>query len=64
MATLSRLRPLLRRANHVSTLIVSALREIFDENSWQRFVARNAAERSTFNDFVRERHTRPRQHCC
>lgn len=40
----------------------SALREIFDEQAWDRFESRNAGK--NFNDFQRDRHGRPRQRCC
>ena len=38
------------------------LREIFDENAWERFSARHKTGK--FSDFLRDRHGRPRQRCC
>ena len=43
-------------------VIYTALREIFDERAFDRFSARRA--NANFNEFLRERHDRPRQRCC
>lgn len=57
-----------RQAKHVWRLMVSVLREIFDENAYARFLAREAipSSRVAYAAFLRERESvmqrRPR--CC
>ncbi|MBV8205783.1 MAG: hypothetical protein JO041_03245 [Acidobacteria bacterium] len=50
-------------ATRFATLLMAALREIFDESSWARFRACHSRA-CTFTDFLRDRHARPRQRCC
>jgi hypothetical protein len=42
------------------------LREIFDENAYARFLARESKEPSAkaYADFIKERHSAPIRRCC
>jgi hypothetical protein len=57
--------------NHVSaffTILLATLREIFDENAYQRFLVRTGSPHSTrsYQEFMRERETQMSQkpRCC
>jgi hypothetical protein len=63
------MKPALLRARWRSlvALLCGVLREIFDENAYQRFLARERLPRSptSYACFCREREaTRPRPRCC
>jgi len=47
-------------------LVVAALREIFDESAYERFLARGkmASSRQAYAAFVHERDVRRRVRCC
>lgn len=51
-----------KRIVSAAAVMSDALREVFDEAAWRRYSARQAD--GSFNDFLRERHGRPRQRCC
>jgi hypothetical protein len=47
-------------------LLVAMLREIFDENAYARFLAREARipSASAYADFIKEKHSTPIRRCC
>jgi hypothetical protein len=47
-------------------VLVTMLREIFDENAYQRFLARESRQSSAaaYADFVKEKHRAPIRRCC
>jgi hypothetical protein len=48
------------------TLILTILREIFDENAYARFLVRESRESSAkaYSDFIQEKHSAPVRRCC
>jgi hypothetical protein len=59
----------LQRLRAGSAVLSAALREIFDESAYHRFLARTGRERSarSFGDFLAEKEEqgrRPRARCC
>jgi hypothetical protein len=49
-----------------AALVVTVLREIFDENAYARFLARESREPSAaaYADFMQEKHSAPVRRCC
>jgi hypothetical protein len=47
-------------------LLLATLREIFDENAYQRFLDRESrvASAEAYSDFVQEKHSAPIRRCC
>jgi len=50
----------------VLRLLVETLREIFDENAYARFLARESKTPSAeaYREFVQEKHSAPIRRCC
>jgi len=50
----------------LGTLLLTILREIFDENAYTRFLIRESREPSAkaYSDFVEEKYSAPVRRCC
>ncbi len=50
----------------VLRLLIETLREIFDENAYARFLAREskAASAGAYKEFIQEKHSAPIRRCC
>lgn len=56
----------MKRLRDCGALLVAALKEIFDENAYARFLAREAKAPSAdaYAEFVQEKHSAPFRRCC
>ena len=57
----------MRKLRQASATFVAALREIFDESAYRRFLQRTgeAPSRASYREFLNQRHgARPRPRCC
>jgi len=57
----------MKKLQEAGATFMAALREIFDEAAYRRFLQRTGqpASRSSYRDFVRQRHgAKPRPRCC
>jgi hypothetical protein len=56
-----------KKLNQAAAVFLAALREIFDESAYQRFLQRTGQlpSRSSYHEFLRQRFAaKPRPRCC
>ena len=56
----------MKRLRDLFTLVVTTLKEIFDENAYARFLVRGsrAPSAKAYAEFVQEKHSAPVRRCC
>lgn len=56
----------MKKLQEAGATLLAALREIFDESAYQRFLRRTGQlpSRASYREFLRQRFAKPRSRCC